>query len=140
MVVGLEIAVLGAIAWLAESHGAVAGNLTADSLRQAAWLAALLAGVLPCGVLGTVFSNAYYAQGDTSTPSRIAAASLTFGLPFRALGYWLGGISGLAVTVTILAGLTAWWLFVPLNRRTAILSQEPERPSAFSRWREVNLS
>ena len=142
MVAGLEIAVLGAMAWLADAHGAIAGNLTADSLRQFGWLAALLAGVLPCGVLATVFSNAYYAQGDTSTPSRIAAAALTCGLALRGLGYWLGGITGLAVTASVSSLLLAVWLAVPLNRRTARLARERERqaPGGFSRWREVNLS
>ena len=98
---------------------------------------------LACGVLATVFSNAYYAQGDTSTPSRIAAASLTCGLPLRALGYWLGGIAGLALAATISAIITAVWLLIPLRRRTARLTRERERPSSdsgFSQWREVNLS
>ncbi len=142
LVAGLEVAVLGTIAWLTDVHGAVAGNLTADSLRQFAWLAALLAGVLPCGVLAHVFSNAYYAQGDTATPSRIAAATLTCGLPLRAGGYWLGGIAGLAAAATLTALITAVWLLTSLNRHTAELSREQKRAadSGFSRWREVNLS
>jgi putative peptidoglycan lipid II flippase len=143
VVVGIEVVAIATLAWLPDGHSTVVGNVTTDNLRQLAWLAALLSGVLPCSVLANAFGNAYYAQGDTSTPSRIGVAAFTIGLLLRTFGFLLGGIAGLAAAATASAVLTVIWIGVTLNTSTARLARDRERHFGSSRLntlREANPS
>ena len=85
----LELVALTSLSWLAHSGRPLIGRITADDLRQIAWLAALMSGSLPCTVIINALSNAYYAQGDTRTPSQIAAAAFTVGMVLKAGGFWI---------------------------------------------------
>jgi putative peptidoglycan lipid II flippase len=126
VVVGIELSALGMLVWLSRGHHLILGNLTADNVRQLAWLSVFVAGALPCSVLANGYANAYYAQGDTSTPSRIGATTFTAGLLLRAVGFWLGGIEGIALAGTLVAGAAAAWLWHGLNARTARLMREDD--------------
>lgn len=136
VVAGIELGALGTMIWLADGQRPLAGNITTENVRQLAWLAALLAGVLPCSVVASALSNAFYAHGDTATPSRIAALSFTVGTALRASGFWLGGLEGLAVGATLAALLHAAWLGVTLTNRVAglVRAGEPSTPPALEEF------
>ena len=124
VVAALEIGALTTLTWLTHSARPLVGRITADDLRQIAWLAALMSGSLPCTVIVNALSNAYYAQGDTRTPSQIAAAAFTIGMVLKAGGFWVGGIAGLAFAVTAWAAFHALWLGLTLLRHTSRLVRE----------------
>jgi putative peptidoglycan lipid II flippase len=130
VVVGIEVSALALLAWLSRGDHLFLGNVTADNVRQIAWLSAFVAGALPCSVLANGYANAYYAQGDTSTPSRIGVTIFTAGLFLRAIGFWLGGIEGIAIAGTIVAAAAAIWVWLGLNARTARLMREGDTAQA----------
>lgn len=81
---------------LAIGHaGVTAGNV------YTLWLVMLaLAGAFAGGVSGQVASGAFYAMGDTKTPTKISAAIYTLYLPLKVAVFLGYGIIGLAVTMS----------------------------------------
>lgn len=76
-----------------------------------------LGGVLVGGAAGQLISNAFYAQGDTRTPTRIGMLGFTMGIGFKAGGYYLGGILGLALGTSLYYVLNGVWMYGVLQRR-----------------------
>ncbi len=66
---------------------------------------ALLAGVLVFGGLGEVTASAFFARGDTRTPTRIGAAVYAACLPVKVGAYFAFGVPGLAATASLALGL-----------------------------------
>lgn len=64
-------------------------------------LLVLLAGVWFGGAAGQVFTVAFYAFGNTVTPTRTGVVAFTLAIPLKIAGYWLGGILGLAVATSV---------------------------------------
>ena len=80
---------------LAVGHaGVTAGNV------HTLWLVMLaLAGAFAGGVSGQVASGAFYAMGDTKTPTKVSAVIYTFYLPLKVVVFLSYGLVGLALTM-----------------------------------------
>lgn len=61
----------------------------------------LLVGVWFGGAAGQVFTVAFYAFGNTVTPTRTGVVGFTLAIPLKIVAYWLGGILGLAVATSL---------------------------------------
>jgi putative peptidoglycan lipid II flippase len=125
-VVGLEVGALVGMSWLGDSGRQVLGRISAGDLREIAWLAMLMSGILPGQIVISALSGAYYAQGNTRSPSRIAAVAFTFGTGLKVLGFWLFGIQGLAFAVTVWSVAHCAALALSLRREVAQLVRQQE--------------
>ncbi|HEX8559706.1 MAG TPA: lipid II flippase MurJ [Pyrinomonadaceae bacterium] len=66
------------------------------------WLVLLaLAGAFAGGVSGQVASGAFYAMGDTKTPTKVSALVYTLYLPLKIAVFLRYGLIGLAVTMSV---------------------------------------
>jgi putative peptidoglycan lipid II flippase len=65
------------------------------------WLLVLLAGYLIGGLIGSVTSGAFYAKGDTVTPTKIGTVLFTIYVPVKIFCYFKFGIIGLAISISV---------------------------------------
>lgn len=78
----------------------VRGNLEAADARLL-WLMLLLTGgILVGGSVGTLAAGAFYARGDTRSPTWIGAISFTISIAVRILAFSLFGMVGLALAMS----------------------------------------
>ena len=71
---------------------------------------------LPLGSsLSHTFATAYYARGDTATPTKIGIVVYTIGLALKVAGFFLGGLTGIAVAISVYNILYAAALWYRLN-------------------------
>jgi peptidoglycan biosynthesis protein MviN/MurJ (putative lipid II flippase) len=88
-----------------------------------------MSGMLPFIGLTSSQVNAYYAMGDTKTPARIGFLVYTIGIVFRIVGFFTGGLAGMAVAVSCWAGLSYIVMEVALRKRWMLhkrLNESPE--------------
>lgn len=78
---------------------------------------ALLGGVWIAGAAGQVVASAFYAAGDTRTPTRIGALGFTIGNALKVLLFLRFGVRGIAVGGTLLYLLNLVWLALALGKR-----------------------
>ena len=64
------------------------------------WLLVLLTGYWIGALAGSVSSAAFYAKGDTSTPTKIGAVAFTLYIPIKIFCYFKFGITGLAISIS----------------------------------------
>jgi putative peptidoglycan lipid II flippase len=83
--------------WLLLRHG----GTTEEKVRSLWWIMAGLGGVLVGGGLGQVISTAFYARGDTTTPTRIGIFGFTLGIGFKIGGFALLGLGGIAIGTSL---------------------------------------
>jgi peptidoglycan biosynthesis protein MviN/MurJ (putative lipid II flippase) len=77
------------------------GNFGADDADQL-WLMLLALGMAwMAGLVGQVISNAFYATGDTRTPTVIGAIGFTLGIGIKVIGFFLLGVVGIALATGI---------------------------------------
>ncbi|HEX8149326.1 MAG TPA: lipid II flippase MurJ [Pyrinomonadaceae bacterium] len=109
---------------LAVGHAGV----TAENV-YALWLVMLaLAGAFAGGVSGQVASGAFYAMGDTKTPTKVSAFIYTLYLPLK-IAVFLGyGLLGLAVTMSAYFLLNFLAQLVLLEGAVSRRLSEPARP------------
>jgi putative peptidoglycan lipid II flippase len=100
-----------------------------DQVEQAWRLLLVLSGVWVAGAASQVLAGAFYAQGDTETPTRIGVVSFTAGIGLKVLGFYLFGIWGIAAGASIHYVLMGT-LLVLVSRRPvrAVSSQELPEP------------
>jgi peptidoglycan biosynthesis protein MviN/MurJ (putative lipid II flippase) len=77
-----------------------AKRLAAGEIRQLWWLLILLGGMWIGGGLGTVTSGAFYASGDTRTPTRLGIITYTGYVPVKIFMFWKFGLAGLALSIS----------------------------------------
>jgi putative peptidoglycan lipid II flippase len=65
------------------------------------WVMIFLAGYWIFGLLCSITATAFYAKGNTVTPTRLGAILFTFFIPVKIFCYYRYGISGLAVAISI---------------------------------------
>lgn len=76
------------------------GGITADNVRVLWWMMIALLGVLVGGTLGQVTSVAFYAMGDTKTPTSLFIWTFTIYLPIKVFAFFHYGLIGLAITIS----------------------------------------
>jgi peptidoglycan biosynthesis protein MviN/MurJ (putative lipid II flippase) len=83
---------LGALA-----HGS---RFAPEQVSQLWWLLLALGGMWIGGAVGTVSSVAYYAKGDTRTPTWLSMVSFTIYVPIKVGAFFAFGILGLAACIS----------------------------------------
>ena len=75
-------------------------NFDIQSIYSLWRLLILLVGYWICGLAGSVTSGAFYAKGDTVTPTKIGAVVFTLYVPIKIFCYFKYGITGLAISIS----------------------------------------
>lgn len=113
----------------ATNHSLHLGSLTGDRVAFMFLIMVYMAGLLPTAAICSALTSAFLAQGDTKTPARIGVQVFTFGFALKIAGFYVAGIKGIAMAVTLWAVLQAIIMWVVLERRTRKL-METEVPIA----------
>ncbi|HTC94834.1 MAG TPA: lipid II flippase MurJ [Terriglobales bacterium] len=108
----------------------VVGRMNSADLARIWMLLVYMAGMLPCAAVANALANTYYAQGDTGTPTKIGAVAFTIGLGMKALGWYFGGIKGMALSVTLWAMLSCIMLAYLIAKRVSGLIKQGESAMA----------
>jgi peptidoglycan biosynthesis protein MviN/MurJ (putative lipid II flippase) len=77
------------------------GNVSFENISQLWWIMIWLGGMFVGGVAGQITSSAFYASGDTITPTRIGIYTYTFYIPLKILLFYLFGVKGLAIITSV---------------------------------------
>jgi peptidoglycan biosynthesis protein MviN/MurJ (putative lipid II flippase) len=77
------------------------GGITAQNVHQLWWIMVALAGLLIGGASGQVISGAFYAIGDTRTPTMLFIITYTVYIPIKIVVFLKYGVVGLAVVASI---------------------------------------
>ena len=77
------------------------GNVSANNVAQLWWIMIWLGGMFVGGAMGQISSSAFYASGDTITPTRIGIYSYTFYIPLKITLFYYFGLIGLALTTSM---------------------------------------
>lgn len=64
------------------------------------WIMVMLGGYWIGGLIGGITSGAFYARGNTVTPTRIGSVVFTLYLPLKVFCYLRFGVTGLAISIT----------------------------------------
>jgi peptidoglycan biosynthesis protein MviN/MurJ (putative lipid II flippase) len=72
-----------------------------------------MSGLMLCSGLNHSFTMAYYAQGNTVTPTRIWTLTWTLGLGGKVGGFFLGHLTGIAVAISLQSMINCilLWIF-----------------------------
>lgn len=91
------------------------GQMTTESVGQLWWVMVLMGGVFVFGVVGSLSAIAFYATGDTRTPTYLSMASLTIFAVVKVGAYRYYGVDGLAAgtSLYLCANFIAMMLTLP---------------------------
>lgn len=95
------------------------GGITAQNVRMLWWIMLALSGLLIGGTAGQVTSVAFYAMGDTKTPTMLFIWTFTIYIPIKVLVFLHYGLVGLAVATSAHLLLNFLLQFIVLERVTA---------------------
>jgi putative peptidoglycan lipid II flippase len=95
------------------------GGITAQNVRMLWWIMLALSGLLIGGTAGQVTSVAFYAMGDTKTPTMLFIWTFTIYVPIKVLVFVHYGLVGLAVATSAHLLLNFLLQFIVLERVTA---------------------
>jgi putative peptidoglycan lipid II flippase len=77
------------------------GGITAENVRMLWWIMLALTGLLIGGTAGQVTAVAFYAMGDTRTPTMLFVWTFTVYIPLKVLTFRQFGLLGLAIATSI---------------------------------------
>jgi len=95
------------------------GGITAQSAHKIWVIALALIGVLIGGTAGQVTAIAFYAMGDTKTPTNLLILTFTLYLPVKVLAFFHFGLIGLAIASSVHLVLNFLLQLVVLERATS---------------------
>jgi putative peptidoglycan lipid II flippase len=104
------------------------GGLTKDTIRLL-WLTLIaMGGFLVGGAIGQISAAAFYATGDTTTPTKVGVLGFTLGSALKIIGLVKFGLVGMAVAASLHQCFNAFVLHALLRRRqhqalAAVVSQ-----------------
>jgi putative peptidoglycan lipid II flippase len=78
------------------------GNISGNNIAELWWIMIWLSGMFVGGAMGQLSSSAFYASGDTTTPTRIGIHSYTFYIPIKLILFYHFGVMGLALATSTL--------------------------------------
>jgi putative peptidoglycan lipid II flippase len=93
-------------------HGAV----TAENVLLLWWIMVALVGVFLGGAMGQITSVAFYARGDTRTPTKLGIWTYTIFIPVKVLSFLNYGLIGLAISTSIFVVVNFALQFYMLER------------------------
>lgn len=100
------------------------GTLQAGDLTRMWVILMSCSGVVLAGGINHILVNAFYAQGDMTTPAKIEALTYTVGLILKGIGAWLAGLIGVATAISAYYVLNSVVLGAVLRRRAVAQLQE----------------
>lgn len=77
------------------------GGITAENVRMLWWIMIALLGVMVGGTVGQITAVAFYAMGDTKTPTQLFIVTFTIYIPIKVLTFLRYGLIGLAIATSI---------------------------------------
>lgn len=77
------------------------GNVSASDANNLGWIMVWLGGLFVGGVTGQICSFAFYACGDTVTPTWMSIATYTVYIPGKIMAFYLWGVMGLALATSV---------------------------------------
>jgi putative peptidoglycan lipid II flippase len=77
------------------------GELGREDSQVLWWLLVLTSGLLVGGSIGTLTAGAFYAVGDTKTPTVLGSVSFTIAIFVKVVAFSLFGLEGLALAISI---------------------------------------
>jgi len=95
----------------------VVGSLSVDQSERLITVAVFMAGYLPFAAFAESLSNAYYAQGDTRTPTTVAIVAFLLGVVLKVGGFVAAGVNGMAIAATLAAAGYSLTLQYKLTRQ-----------------------
>lgn len=81
--------------------GMAHGEFTSFHAQELWVLLLLTAGMLVAGAMGTLTAGAFYAQGDTRTPTWLGSLAFTLGIVLKIAMFKLYGVQGLAIAISV---------------------------------------
>ena len=100
------------------------GTLQAGDLTRMWVILMSCSGVVLAGGINHILVNAFYTQGDMTTPAKIEALTYTVGLILKGIGAWLAGLVGVATAISVYYLLNSVMLGAVLRRRAVAQLQE----------------
>jgi putative peptidoglycan lipid II flippase len=77
------------------------GGVTEETVTNLWWIMIALAGLLVGGTMGQITSAAFYAKGDTRTPTRLGMITFTGYVPLKVAAFLLFGLPGVALSTSL---------------------------------------
>jgi putative peptidoglycan lipid II flippase len=77
------------------------GGITSENVRMLWWILLALSGVMIAGACGQVISGAFYAIGDTRTPTMLFIGTYTVYIPIKIVVFLRYGVIGLALVTSV---------------------------------------
>jgi putative peptidoglycan lipid II flippase len=105
------------------------GGITAQNVHTLWWIMVALSGVLIGGAAGQVISGAFYAIGDTRTPTVLFIGTFTVYVPIKILAFLRYGVMGLAVATSVHL-VVNFLLQLAVLERTAVRRAAGEIPGS----------
>ena len=99
------------------------GGITAENVHMLWLIMIALSGVLIGGAAGQVISGAFYAIGDTRTPTMLFIGTFTVYVPIKILVFLRYGIIGLAVITSVHLAVNFLLQLLVLERAVARTAQ-----------------
>jgi putative peptidoglycan lipid II flippase len=112
----IAAAIVTPYAYEAGGESGVIGALRLNDVQKLAVVLVLGSGVLLFGSISHLAMSAFYAQGDTRTPTRIQVLTYSIGIALKAGGFFLGGLYGIMAAMSVACGIEAIALGVVLGR------------------------
>jgi peptidoglycan biosynthesis protein MviN/MurJ (putative lipid II flippase) len=97
------------------------GRFRMEEVHKLWWILMALMGVLIGGAMGQVLSTSFYARGETVVPTKIGVWGFSLGIGFKVLGFYLGGIIGIALGTSVYYFLNVFLLQWALSKHHRIL-------------------
>jgi putative peptidoglycan lipid II flippase len=92
------------------------GGVTDQNVLLLWWIIVALAGYFIGGAMGQILSTAFYAKGNTLTPTKVGITGFSLGIVFKVIGFFSFGLVGIALGTTLYYFLNVFLLYVLLER------------------------
>lgn len=77
------------------------GKINSDNVRELWWIMIYLAGAFMGGAVGQILAAAFYAIGDTVTPTKMSLITYTLYIPAKFIAFHYFGVTGLALATSV---------------------------------------
>jgi peptidoglycan biosynthesis protein MviN/MurJ (putative lipid II flippase) len=77
------------------------GRVQSGDVEDLWWIMVYLFGLFIGGALGQIFASAFYAIGNTTTPTKMSVVTYTLYIPSKITAFYYFGIIGLAITTSL---------------------------------------
>jgi putative peptidoglycan lipid II flippase len=93
------------------------GRVDVQDVDQLWWIMICLGGVFIGGSTGQICSSAFYACGDTVTPTKMTAITYTLYIPCKVIAFYIWSFQGLALVTSLYYLVNTFLQILLLNKR-----------------------